>query len=229
MKVRANIVDIREDINSPRSNDNFLVDSNVWIWFSYHRIHNSQYGPHWYQKEYYPSYIEQAIEQDASLFHCELSLSELANRIENTELELFCNEHSIIDDSKIHEKQKLRQFVANIGNQWRKKLKFFRHNCPLMRSEVVKEIRNSWSQVQLASGSLQTQLCEPFANNALGELQNRCVDAYDLLLIQGAIDKDVRKVITDDKDFVTVEGIVVYTANRTIIDLANSQGKLVSH
>lgn len=229
MEIRANIVDIREDINSPRSNDNFLVDSNVWIWVCYHRIHNSQRGPRWYQKKYYPSYIEQAIEQDASLFHCELSLSELANRIENTELELFCSEYSTIEHSKISEKEKLRQFVANADNQWRKRLKFFRHNCPLMRSEVVKQIRNSWSQVQLASDSLQTQLCEPFANNALCELQNRGVDAYDLLLIQGAIDKNVRKVITDDKDFVTVEGIEVYTANKTIIDMAESKGRLVSY
>ena len=41
--IQANVVDIRKDL--PKSNDVFLVDTNVWYWITYTRASQSGQPP----------------------------------------------------------------------------------------------------------------------------------------------------------------------------------------
>ena len=83
----ARVFDIRHD--TPRSNDKFLVDTNVWFWLTYPIIHTTfSNRPSYYQIEHYPIYIEKIIDTDAQLFRCEFSFYELANIIEKSEWQI---------------------------------------------------------------------------------------------------------------------------------------------
>jgi hypothetical protein len=78
--VRTDVIDIRSD--SPRQDDLFLVDSNVWYWTAYTRADLSDARPKTYQINDYPTYINRALSAKSRLFRCGLSLAELAHLIE---------------------------------------------------------------------------------------------------------------------------------------------------
>jgi F420-0:gamma-glutamyl ligase-like protein len=46
-------------------------------------------------------------------------------------------------------------------------------------------------------------------------------------MLEGMKAKAIQKIITDDGDFVTVPGIMVFTANHNVIEAAKAQDKLV--
>jgi hypothetical protein len=82
--VRTDVIDIRSD--SPRQDDLFLVDSNVWYWTAYTRADLSDARPKTYQINDYPTYINRALSAKSRLFRCGLSLAELAQRQKFLEL-----------------------------------------------------------------------------------------------------------------------------------------------
>ncbi len=85
--VQAEVFDIRKD--TPRPDDIFLVDSNVWYWITYTRADLADTRPRQYQTNDYPLYISKVLSAKSKLLRCGLSLAELAHLIENTELEIF--------------------------------------------------------------------------------------------------------------------------------------------
>ena len=81
--IRADVVDVSKD--TPKQEDSFLVDTNIWYWMTYNRA--SQIGNHplSYQVRYYPDYVNNAIKVKSKLYSCSLSFAELAHLIEKTE------------------------------------------------------------------------------------------------------------------------------------------------
>jgi hypothetical protein len=215
MKIRADVVDIRND--SPLEGEFFLVDSNVWIWLFYERSGSSglpdREQPQPYQVENYPNYIKEVRSHNGNLLRCDLCLNELSHRIEKVERLLFCNLNST--DNTIS-------------------IKRYRHGYPTERQKVVRTIRETWQEIRRISTSVDFHFSDDFTNGALANLADRAVDAYDLFMIEAISQRNGRhpgsnstiKVITDDGDFATVPGITVFTSNLTVIRQAGSQGRL---
>lgn len=203
--VRADVVDIRND--SPKPSDAFLVDTNVWYWMTYTRASQGRRPPTSSQAGEYPSYLNKALSVKASLRICLLTLPELANLIERTELDV----HS-------------RTFGLD-----KSKLKEFRHNYSKERKQVVTEIRTAWAQIKSLATPIDMMVNEPFADAALGMCGTYPVNGYDLFILEALKRSGLGtlQIITDDGDFVTVPGIVVFTSNRTAIQDAQAQGKLI--
>jgi predicted nucleic acid-binding protein len=201
--VRATVVDIRQD--TPGPHDMFLVDSNVWYWLTYSRASQADQPPYHYQTYDYPEYINRARAVGASLLRCELSLAELAHLIERTERDIW-----------------LRRSAPASGSP-----KEYRHNYPSERANVVAEIDAAWSQVKSLAKPLAVQVDESLADAALVRLQSQPLDAYDLFLIEAAARTGTLQFITDDGDFATVPGIIVFTSNHHLIRTAQAQGRLV--
>ena len=82
--VRAHVIDIRTDM--PRSTDAFLVDTNVWCWYSYRNTTMSPGGPSPVQASAYSGYVRQAASLGATCYRTGLSLAELAHLIEQNEV-----------------------------------------------------------------------------------------------------------------------------------------------
>ncbi|MDX1992614.1 MAG: PIN domain-containing protein [bacterium] len=203
--VNADVIDIGTD--TPHNSDKFLVDSNVWYWMTYTRsnLGSSSRAPRPYQTTTYPNYVKSALSVNAEIFKCGLSLSEIGNRIES-------NEHDIFRKSSSQDLT----------------MKEFRHNHVTERANVVGEIELAWLQIeQYASRSLEVFVTDVAIGNSLNLIKSTQLDVYDLLMADAMLQSGITSIITDDSDFVTVRGIKVFTANRTAISEARRQNKLL--
>ena len=204
--IHAEVVDITRD--TPRAEDAFLVDTNVWYWMTYTRASQSIRPPLRYQTTYYPAYANAALGAGARIFQSGLSLAELTHRIEKVEYEIFAQANPTIFPD-------LNKFDKN-----------FRHDRVHERTQVVSEIKAAWAQVSSLAEPLIVTIDTPTATEALKRLQTEKVDGYDLFILESMKKHGVVQVITDDGDFATVPGIQVFTANRNVITAARNQGKL---
>jgi hypothetical protein len=201
--IKAAVIDLRND--TPRQYDLFLVDSNVWYWTTYTRVNLADTPPRQYQINDYPLYISKALSVKSKLLRCGLSLAELSHLIEKTELEIF----------------------ARTTGFDKKKKKEYRHNNTSQRANVVTEVQTAWDQIKSMSQSLELQIDDTITDAALSRFSTQPLDGYDLFILEAISKAGVVKVITDDGDYVTVPGIQVFTANRSVIATAQNQGKLV--
>lgn len=197
--VQAEVVDITAD--TPKAEDAFLVDTNVWYWTTYPNA--TSHIPN--QISDYPGYLNKALGASAKIFHSGLTLAELSHIIEKTEREIY---------------------ERNVGNSI--KPKEFRHNLVGQRGRVVSEVQAAWAQVASLAEPLTVTIDSPTTTAALNRLQTEMVDGYDLFILESMRSHGVVQVITDDGDFATVPGIQVFTANRNVIQAAHAQGKLIT-
>jgi predicted nucleic acid-binding protein len=201
-RIQAQIVDIKIDV--PHAEDIFMVDTNVWYWHTYT---NASVSASPYQIDNYPDYLIQAILANSILTYTGLILSELSHLIEQTERNLFVNSQNL--------------------DRTRFKPKEYRHNYPSERKKVIKEIETAWSQVTSTSAPIDVTINEVVTNSALSRFQSQALDGYDLFMLEAMKKEGITQIITDDGDFVTVPGIIVFTANDNVIRAAKAQGKLV--
>ncbi|MFZ5995506.1 MAG: PIN domain-containing protein [Thermodesulfobacteriota bacterium] len=195
--VQADVVDITAD--TPKAEDVFLVDTNVWYWLTYPNA--TSFIPS--QLSEYPGYLNKALGAQSRIHHSGLSLAELAHLIENTEREIY------------------EKAVGQI------KPKEYRHNHSGERSRVYSEIQAAWSQVTALADPLTITIDALATADALSRFQSEKVDGYDLFFLESMKNHGVVQVITDDGDFATVPGIQVFTANRNVINAARNQRKLL--
>ena len=196
--VQAEIIDIT--IDTPKPEDAFMVDTNVWYWTTYPNA--TSHIPN--QISVYPDYLNNALGASAKILHSGLTLAELSHIIEKTEREIY---------------------ERTIGNSIRPKE--FRHNLTGQRLRVVAEVQAAWAQVASLAEPLTLTIDRPITTAALNRLQSERVDGYDLFLLESMRSHGVMRVITDDGDFATVSGIQVFTANRSVIQAAKAQGRLI--
>lgn len=198
--IQAEVVDITTD--SPRADDVFLVDTNVWYCMTYTRASLSARPPAQYQTTNYPAYTKAALAAGARIYQSGLSLAELTHLIEKAEREIY------------------ERTNGQVGT------KEYRHNFPNERTQVIAEIQSVWGQVVSLADPLDATIDGDTTDAALARFQTEKVDGYDLFILESMKNLGVVQVITDDGDFATVSGIQVFTANRNVIAAARDQGKL---
>ncbi len=200
--ISAFVVNIRKDV--PKSTDTFFVDTNVWYNYatSFTSLSNS------YQSKYYPAYLSKMHNAKSKIFRSELILVELSNVIEKSLYKIFLEENSLSPD--------------NLS------LKEFRYDYPEERGNFIDDLCLSWDSVRDISESFDSVIDESVSKFIIKEVFNSYLDGYDLLYLD-LIEKNMDKscILTDDKDFATVPGITVFTANNKIIDAAKKKGLFV--
>lgn len=200
--IGADIIDIRVD--TPRPEDVFLVDSNVWYWVAYTKASLVSQPSVLARSQNYSAFINKAITAGAELCRCGLSLAELSHIIEKSEREIFKRTSGAI------------------------RTKEYRHNHPAERSNVAQEVEAAWGQVKSMTSSLDLMINDPMTDMALHRFQEESVDGYDLFFLEAMSNAKVVQIITDDGDFATVPQIQVFTANQNVITAAQNQGKLIT-
>ena len=198
--VRAAVVDIRQD--TPKREDAFLVDTNVWYWLTYGAASLTPSARN--KVRDYPPFIKKAISAKSQLRCCGLSLSELAHRIEGNEREIYNS-----------------RFNADVFS------KEFRHNFPAERSNVIAEIQAAWGQVTAMSKPLDITVNANTTDRALQRMAAEPLDGYDLFFLEAMSQAGIASIITDDGDYAAVPGIQVFTANYNVIQAATRRGKLL--
>ncbi len=200
--IASDIIDIRVD--TPKPEDVFLVDSNVWYWMTYTKASLSNQLHTLRRVKDYSAFVNNAIAVSAKLYRCALSLSELAHTIEKSERKIFEKTFGQI------------------------RPKEYRHNHPKERLNVVNEVQAAWGQVKTLASSLDVAINDAITDTVLARFEKECVDGYDLFFLDAMSKEKVIQIITDDGDFSTVSGIKVFTANKNVIIAAQEQGKLIA-
>jgi hypothetical protein len=200
--VRADVVDLRTDM--PKPTDSFLVDTNVWYWLTYPRASQTANPPAYYQTRYYPNYMKSVRKTGAQLLYCGTVFAELAHRIESDEHKFFSANQGMVVSGKD-----------------------FRHNYPQERQDVQDEVAIAWGQVTAMASIAPVPLDDATVTASAILFGQVCLDGYDLITVEAMRQSGSPHIITDDKDFLTVPGIVVLTANNNAIGAAQSAGKLL--
>jgi predicted nucleic acid-binding protein len=199
LTVNAEVVDIRGD--APKDSDVFLVDTNVWFWLTYTRVSLSDAKP--YQTTDYPDYVQRALTTNALLSFCGVNLAELAGVIEQAERKIHNGRSGKIES-----------------------VKYFRHNFPAQRIAVTTEISTAFSQVESMASAMDVMVNGDAAKNGLAHITRVPIDLDDAVMLEVALKNGVNQVLTDDCDFVGMNGITVFTANRTVLAAATATGRI---
>lgn len=195
--IRADVVDISKD--TPKKNENFLVDTNVWYWMTYSKASMHTLAAA-YQISSYPKYTLSALNAGAKLSYTGLSILELTHVIERSEFNLF----------------------GGISTA-----KEFRHNDVANRINVCSEIKSSFSQVKAIGDYFEIDLGITSLSDSIDKFNTFQVDGYDCMIADHMLKNGIANIVTDDGDFASVAGITVFTANRNIIQRAHQAGRLV--
>lgn len=199
--VKAAVVDLR--IDNGKATDRIYVDTNVWFWTAYSKVHLSPTPPSQNQTQAYPPFLKRVLNMGGQLHWCGLSLSELAHLIEKTEYDIHC------------------QATSAMLNQ-----KEFRHNLPTERANVVQEIQAAWASVETMAGCLVApEINASSTAAALQDFAQLPVDGYDLFAVNALKAAGIKQIVSDDGDFCSVPGITLFTANQNVIDAAKRQGR----
>jgi predicted nucleic acid-binding protein len=200
--VLASVVDIRSD--TPRANDRFLVDTNVWVWEHYPAARVPLSGVIPPQIAEYEAYLQLTRDVGASRYRTALTLAELAHLIERNECDVYAAAVSPVS------------------------LKDYRHNLPAERARVIVEIQRAWDRIKADSEPLSLALDDALADAALARLASVAVDGYDLFSLEAMTASGVTQILSDDGDFCTAPGVEVFTANPRALAAARSQGRLLA-
>lgn len=183
------------DLNkhAPIKGEVYFVDSNVWFWATYVASKHMALPkcPEHYQTTEYPHFLERALTDGATLCHCPLTLAELANVIEKTELDIY--RKSINNDR--FEKKDFRQIIGE-------------------RKAVLEEIQVAWKAMNSMSKCIDIKMDLQFAEDGRNIMSEGTVDPYDAFFIQIMRDNKIDYVVTDDRDFCTIKKQILITANR---------------
>jgi hypothetical protein len=199
--VRATVVVNRTD--RPQAEDRFFVDTNAWAWWSYPSSGHTVTGYLLPQATEYPDYMRLAQQAGALFFRAGSCFAELAHVVERTELAAYEAGRGPIPPKE------------------------YRHNLPAERARVVGELAKAWAQIKLDGVLLPSPLDDAVADAMLARCTAAPLDGYDLFALEAMFANGVTQVISDDGDFCTVAGVILFTANPNVIAAARAQGRLV--
>lgn len=178
--------------NNPMKGERYFVDTNVWFWMTYVASKTIQLPNHTkeYQLSDYPRFLEDALNANCTLCHSPLTFAEIANIIENTELDIY--------------REKFNQPHCT--------KKEFR-GIDIQRLNVLKEINMAWSVICTMSECIDTRLDAAFTEETKKIMAVSKLDPFDAFFTQIMNDKKIDCIISDDYDFCTYNDHIVVTAN----------------
>ncbi|EJB5293675.1 PIN domain-containing protein [Vibrio cholerae] len=170
-------------------NQKVLIDTNVLYWLTYanSRVFPTTLKPKEYQTTDYPSIFEKLIEYGNELFFSNYSISELASIIARVEASLDGQ------GSMYQRKNWLRQSRG-------------RETVSEELTTVVETIE-SWATALTPTPPLS-------AGQYLERYQQVYLDGYDINIENDMSSNGLTYILTDDIDFVSVDGLNIITANQ---------------
>jgi hypothetical protein len=204
LSVRADVIDINGD--TPCKDDIFLVDTNIWLWYTYANSTTDLDAVRLAEINTYLDYLTEAASIGSTLTYSGLLLAELASVIERNEWKIFRR------------------------TNYKLELKEYRHNLPIERANVAMLVESGWNAVKDIAVPVDIIVNDAMTDAALKRFQSQTLDGYDLLHLEAISQAGTGqvKVMTDDCDYCTAPDIQLFTLNSSAIASANLQQKLVS-
>lgn len=186
----ATVVDIRNiDINSISKNEIFAIDTNVLVWTHYSKASSPYLRAKSYQTIEYPNFVAKLLQNGNQIVTTVLNLTELCGVVEKNQYKIY----NLLNGSQI--KFKDYRNIASERNQYKQEL-----------DVMLAEIKNSYHD-QIEVVSVSEKEIQRFQN----DIPNMKCDVFDYTIVNFLKEKGITKIISDDKDFVSVDGIELYT------------------
>ncbi len=210
--VKAQVVDI-QNRRSPLP-QKVVVDANVLYFVFYPSFAQLRSAggrtPHGYQTGEYPRWWGRVERAKGGFFVSEVTLEEFIQLIETAELEtLFRTDPNVPADMEFTRKEARYRYgdqLATVRQTGIGVLQQVRKNTSLLPA-----FRNQEDRLQRVVQAWQTSFMDP----------------NDAIVVASAIYGSIPHIVTDDADFLTVEGTTIYTANNRAIEAATAAGKLI--
>ncbi len=219
--VKAQVVDIRRQSSSlPKD---VVADANVLYVINYDFTALEAAGyrvPSRYQTRHYPAWWKRAVQAGVTLCAAACSLAEFAHIMERTELQnLWRTDPSqpVLDPDRP---------CDEFSPRCTKAARYFYHS----------QIRSIRESVETSLDSIRKNVHVLPRVGGDEEVLNRVIRAWvpstadfgDADLVATAKRAGMPRIISDDADLVSFEGITVYTANQNAVDAARNGGRLLS-
>lgn len=194
-----NVIDIATvDVSKLSRNTSFYLDTNIWVWLTYVNSNEDD------QNENYAAFANEINRNKyAKLLYSHITFSEVTNVIENAELRYYRQSHRIRNLNK-------KQF----------------RSIPEQRNNVVENIETSLNFVSRTADA-EDDFIEILnyisVESYMQMLKTTLLDGNDILMSMFIKYNGVKNVVTDDKDYLGVPGINVFTYNSSAIELAKEK------
>ena len=218
--VKAQVVDIRSArATLPKS---VVADANILYFIHYDFTSLSSAGarsPAHYQTSEYPRWWRRAISGGVLISTASTCLAEFIHIVERTELEILWRTDP--DQPELDPSQPGQAY----SNKYAKAVRYlYAGQLQIIRSEVETALQSVRKTVELLPQVGKD--ADVFAASVKEWLPATC-DFGDSALVSAAKHAGIPRIISDDADLISCDGITVYTANRNAIDAARLASKLI--
>lgn len=186
------MIDIRKmDISAIDSGKIFALDTNVLLWTHYSKASDPKLKIHPYQVIEYPNFISKLLQNGNRLVTTALNITELFGVVERNEYKMY----RAINGSTLS----LKDF---------RKLAAERIDYKSEIDNMILEIKSSYDN-QIKIIEVDENLINSFQSNIC---KSMC-DVFDYAVIEYLKKEGIVDYISDDKDFLSVDGISLYTTS----------------
>lgn len=187
----SNIIDINNiDIATIDKSELFALDTNVLYWIHYSQASDPSLRVLPYQVSKYPDFVSDLLDNGNCLITTVLNISELIHVVENSEHKIY----KAMNHSNIKKKD-FRKLLSE-RSKYKKELE-----------TIMLQLKETYEdQIKIVD------IREEYINNYINNIENNSCDIFDYLIIDKLKKEGINNFITDDKDFITIDGINLFTA-----------------
>lgn len=179
------------DINSIDKSEIFALDTNILFWTHYSQASDPKLKALPYQVTKYPNFISDLLENGNTLVTTVLNIRELAHVVENSELRIY----NAINGCKVKKKDY-------------RKLETERLHFKSEMNTIMLQLKETYGE-QIRIVEITDETVKQYINN----IDNNSCDIFDYIVINKLKEEGIVNFITDDKDFLTIDDINLYTTS----------------
>ena len=199
---KADVYDLNNYKNEDlKSEEVFALDTNVLYWMHYTRCVQADHLT--YQVNKYPNFISDLVEKGIKLVTTIYNITELLYIIENHEYKIYK-----LTDPGIKKKE-FRDILAE-------------------RLKVKSELDTVLSQIKELYDIKKFNIEILGIDSYITDFGNHNCDDFDYLIIKYLKENGIKNMITDDRDYISVDGITLFTANSKTISIASTNNLLIN-
>lgn len=199
---KANVIDIRHiNTNLIDKKNIFALDTNILYWMHYSR--SSLARNVGYQLTTYPNFISDLLMNGNKLVTTIYNITELIYIIERNEFDIYRLANSTISK------------------------KGFRDVLPA-RIGVKNELETVMLQIKEIYEVMEFNIDILGIDDFMSDFSNHNCDDFDYLIIKNLLKNGISSIISDDSDLVTMENLMLFTANENIVNKAMGANLLVT-
>jgi len=173
----------------PARSDRFLLDTNVILFVAYQVLSGDLVRA---KRNAYSGFLDRCRTAGSELYVCGLSFSEVAGTAERFRWKEYGG--------------------ADVCEQ-----KAFRKIAP-QRSLVLADLQQVWDDITKVASVVSATNDKQAVERVATVFGTASIDGYDGFLIDVAQQEKIPNIVTDDGDFALASNLVVFTANRSLLD-----------